>query len=63
MAYPVVRNTGKLHQFQSWSFTKLSDTFKKVLLGFIPSAPCLKSRYRVSSKLQLSKVSLVTGYS
>lgn len=43
MAYPVARNTGKLHQFESSSFIKLFDTFKKVLLGFIPSAPCLKS--------------------
>lgn len=43
MAYPVVRNTGKLHQFQSSSFIKLFDTFKKVFLGFIASAPHLKS--------------------
>lgn len=43
MAYPVTRNRGKLHQFQFWSFFKLSDTFRKVLLAFIPSAPCLKS--------------------
>lgn len=43
MAGPVVRNTEKLHQFQSWSFPKLSDTFNKVLLGFILSPSCLKS--------------------
>lgn len=41
MACPVAKNTEKLHQFQSWSFPKLSDTFSKVLLGFIlsPSHP------------------------
>lgn len=43
MACPVVRNTEKQHQFQSWSFPKLSDTFSKVVLGFILSPSHLKS--------------------
>lgn len=43
MACPVVRNTEKLHQFQPWSFLKLSDTFNKVLFHFILSPSHLKS--------------------
>lgn len=53
MACPVLGNTEKLHQFQSWPFLKLSDTFNKVLLGFTlsPSYPkSLATEYHLNCK-------------